>query len=140
MVSFNKVFLVGNLTQDPQLRYTPQGTPVATLRLAANTSFKDKMGELKKETCFINVIVWGQMAETCNQYLQKGKPVLIEGRLQSRSWKDNEGRTRNTIEVRAQRVQFMPWGSRGDGSGPVKSDSQSEEILDLDSVELGGSM
>ena len=73
MVSLNKIFLIGNLTKDPELRYTPQGTAVATLRLAVNTQFKDKTGEAKKDTCFVNVVVWGQLAEVCNQYLEKGR-------------------------------------------------------------------
>ncbi|MDD4955941.1 MAG: single-stranded DNA-binding protein, partial [Candidatus Omnitrophica bacterium] len=75
--------------------------------LAANRFFKDKSGQNQQETCFINVIVWGQMAEVCNQYLAKGRQILVEGRLQSRSWKDNEGKNRTTIEVRADNVQFM---------------------------------
>ncbi len=140
MLSFNKVFLAGNLTQDPQLRYTPQGTPVATVRVAANTSYKDRMGELKKETCFINVVVWGQMAEVCNQYLQKGRPVFIEGRLQSRSWQDNEGKSRNTIEVRAQRVQFLPSGSRGGSESNAGSEQSNEEVVNIDDIDLGGSL
>ncbi|MFH1771898.1 MAG: single-stranded DNA-binding protein [Candidatus Omnitrophota bacterium] len=104
----NKVFLVGNLTKDPELRYIPQGTAVATVRIAVNTPFKDKNDQQQKDTCFINVIAWGKMAEVCNQYLQKGGQVLVEGRLQSRSWQNNEGKTRSTIEVRAARIQFMP--------------------------------
>lgn len=114
MVSVNRVFLIGNLTRDPELRYTPQGAAVATLRLAVNNVFKDKTGENKKDTCFINVIAWGNIAEVCNQYLAKGRGVFVEGRLQSRSWKDNEGKNRSIIEVRAMRVQFMPAGSRSE--------------------------
>lgn len=110
MVNFNRVFLVGNLTRDPELRYTPQGTAVATLRLAINTFFKDKSNQTQKEVCFINVVVWAQMAEVCNQYLQKGRSVFVEGRLLSRSWQDNEGKNRSIIEVRASKVQFMPQG------------------------------
>jgi single-strand DNA-binding protein len=108
MVSLNQVLLVGNLTKDPELRYTPSGTAVITLRIAVNTPFKDKSGQLQKDTCFINVVAWGHMAENCNQYLQKGRQVLVDGRLQSRSWQDKDGNNRNTIEVRANRVQFMP--------------------------------
>lgn len=108
MVSLNRVFLIGNLTKDPELRYTPQGTAVVTLRLAVNNTFSDRSGQLKRDTCFLNVVVWDKMAEVCNQYLQKGRQVFIEGRLQSRSWQDKEGKTRNTLEVRASRVQFMP--------------------------------
>lgn len=107
MASLNKVFLMGNLTRDPELRYTPQGAAVVNLGLAVNRYYKDKNGQNQQDTCFINVIVWGPMAEVCNQYLQKGRQVIVEGRLQSRSWKDNEGKNRTTIEVKADNVQFM---------------------------------
>ncbi|MCD6134033.1 MAG: single-stranded DNA-binding protein [Candidatus Omnitrophica bacterium] len=107
MADLNKVFLIGNLTRDPELRYTPQGSAVATLRIAANRRFRDKSGEIKKDACFVNVVVWGNLAEVCNQYLQKGKSVFVEGNLQSRSWQDQEGKNRSTIEVRAERVQFL---------------------------------
>ena len=113
MANFNKVILIGNLTRDPELRYTPSGTAVVNLRLAANHRFKDKSGELKQEACFITVVVWDKQAETCNQYLQKGSSVLVEGRLQSRSWKDNNsGQNRNVIEVRADRVVFLTSASQ----------------------------
>jgi len=112
MVNLNKILLVGNLTKDPELRYTPQGIAVATLRIASNRSFKSKDGQLQKDTCFVNVVVWAQMAEVCNQYLQKGRGVLVEGRLQSRSWQNNEGKNRSVLEVVATRVQFMPQGQK----------------------------
>jgi len=112
MANFNKVLLMGNLTKDPELRYTPQGTAVANLRLAVNRKFRDRNNqELKDEVCFITAVVWDKQAETCNQYLHKGSPVFIEGRLQSRSWEDSSGQKRNTIEVRAERIQFL--GSPG---------------------------
>ena len=114
MASLNKVFLMGNLTRDPELRYTPSGTAVATLRLAVNKTYKDKSGQQQKETCFINVVAWGPIAETSNQYLAKGKPVLVEGELVSRSWQGNDGAKHNVIEVRAARVQFMPSVSKPD--------------------------
>lgn len=107
MASLNKVFLMGNLTKDPELRYTPQGTAVVNLRLAVNRRFRGKDQELKEETCFITAVVWNKQAETCNQYLQKGRSVFIEGRLQSRSWEDNAGQKRSVIEIRAERVQFL---------------------------------
>ncbi len=112
MANLNRVFLIGNLTRDPELRYTPSGMAVSNLRLAANHRFKDRSGELKQDTCFINVVVWDKQAETCNQYLQKGRSVLIEGRLQSRSWKDSEGKNRSVIEVRADRVVFLDGGGQ----------------------------
>jgi single-strand DNA-binding protein len=107
MANFNRVLLIGNLTKDPELRYTPQGTAVCNLRLAVNRRFRNKNQELKEETCFVTVVVWNKQAETCNQYLHKGSSLLIEGRLQSRSWEDNTGQKRNVIEVRAERVQFL---------------------------------
>jgi single-strand DNA-binding protein len=110
MANFNKVLLIGNLTKDPELRYTPQGTAVVNLRLAVNRRFKDRNQELKEETCFVTAVVWDKQAETCNQYLHKGSPVFIEGRLQSRSWEDNTGQKRYVIEVRAERVQFLTAG------------------------------
>ena len=106
MVSLNRVLLIGNLTKDPELRYTPSGTPVANLRLAVNSSFKDQAGQRKEETCFVTIVVWSRQAEICNQYLKKGRPVFIEGRLLYRSW-EAEGKTRSTMEVRADRIQFL---------------------------------
>lgn len=107
MASLNKVLLIGNLTRDPELRYTPSGVAVVNLRLAVNRRFKDRSGDLKEDTCFITAVAWDRQAEVCNQYLKKGKPVFIEGRLQSRSWTGNDGQKKNTIEVRADRVQFL---------------------------------
>jgi len=107
MANFNKVMLMGNLTRDPELRYTPQGTAVAKLGIAVNRRWKDKNGELKDEVCYVTANVWDKQAEVCNQYLQKGRPVFIEGRLQYRSWQDNSGQKRNSLEVRVERIQFL---------------------------------
>lgn len=120
MANFNKVILIGNLTKDPELRYTPQGTAVVNLRLAVNTKFRDKNQELKEETCFITAVVWNKQAETCNQYLHKGSPIMIEGRLQSRSWEDNSGQKRSVLEVRTDRVQFL-------GAPPAKGSTETHE-------------
>ena len=106
MVSLNRVLLIGNLTKDPELRYTPSGTPVANLRLAVNSSFKDQSGQRKEETCFVTIVVWSRQAEICNQYLKKGRSIFVEGRLVYRSW-EAEGQKRSTMEVRADRVQFL---------------------------------
>jgi len=122
MANFNKVLLMGNLTKDPELRYTPQGTAVVNLRLAVNRKFRNKNQELKEETCFITAVVWNKQAETCNQYLHKGSPCFVEGRLQSRSWEDNAGQKRSVIEVRAERVQFL-------GSPPKALAAQPTEEL-----------
>jgi single-strand DNA-binding protein len=116
MANFNKVMLIGNLTKDPELRYTPQGTAVVNLRMAVNRKFRsNKSQELKEETCFVTAVVWDKQAETCNQYLHKGSPIFVEGRLQSRSWEDNAGPKRSVIEVQAERVQFL-------GTAPAKQE------------------
>lgn len=120
MVELNKVLLIGNLTRDPELRYTPQGTAVTTMGMALNSSFKDKNGQMQKDTCFVNVVAWAHLAEVCNQYLQKGRLVFVEGRLKSRSWQTNEGKNRSVLEVVAARVQFMSQG--------VKQDAQEVDL------------
>ncbi|TAM43374.1 single-stranded DNA-binding protein [bacterium] len=126
MASYNKVLLMGNLTKDPELRYTPQGTAVVNLRLAVNRKYRTKEQELKEEVCFITAVVWNKQAETCNQYLHKGSAVFVEGRLQSRSWEDNAGAKRSVIEVRAERVQFMgaPGVKTQSGQQPVQAQSE----------------
>lgn len=111
MANLNKVFLIGNLTRDPELRYTPGGTAVANLGIAVNRRFKDSSGELKEEVCFLTVTVWDKQAEACCQYLNKGRPVFVEGVLQSRFWETSDGQKRSAIDVRAERVQFL--GSYG---------------------------
>jgi single-strand DNA-binding protein len=127
MASYNKVLLMGNLTKDPELRYTPQGTAVANLRMAVNRKYRSKDQELKEEVCFITAVVWNKQAETCNQYLHKGSSVFVEGRLQSRSWEDNTGAKRSVIEVRAERVQFM--GAPGQGKAPSSPSAAQPEGL-----------
>jgi single-strand DNA-binding protein len=120
MASLNKVFLIGNLTKDPELRYTPNGTAVTNLRIAVNRRFKDRTGELKEDTCFVTVTAWDKQAEICNQYLQKGRQVFVEGILQSRSWETTDKQKRSTIDVRAERIQFLggPKGMEpGNGGG-----------------------
>jgi single-strand DNA-binding protein len=107
MASLNKVFLLGNLTRAPELRYTPGGTAVADLRLAVNRSYTTQSGEKRDEACFFTVVVWGKQAESCREYLDKGSPILVEGRLQTRDWEGKDGQKRTVTEVVAERVQFM---------------------------------
>jgi len=107
MANLNRVFLMGNLTKDPELRYTPSGSAVTNLRIAVNRRYKTTSGELKEETAFITIVAWGKQAETCSQFLSKGRPIFVEGRLQMRSWESQDGQKRNVLEVRASRVQFL---------------------------------
>ena len=127
MVSLNRVLLIGNLTKDPELRYTPSGTPVANLRLAVNSTFKGQDGQKKEETCYVTIVVWSKQAEICNQYLKKGRSVFIEGRLLYRSW-ESEGKTRSTMEVRADRVQFLGGPAGGPGRGDAEAPEPAEAV------------
>ncbi len=119
MASLNKVFLIGNLTRDPEVRYLPSGAAVGDLRLAANRKYKTQQGEEREETCFVNVSVWGRQAETCGQYLGKGSAVLVEGRLRFEEW-EKDGQKNSRISVTAERVQFMsaPRGGAEYGDAP----------------------
>jgi single-strand DNA-binding protein len=136
MANLNKVLIIGNLTRDPELRYTPAGTAVANLRMATNRKFKDRNGEAKQEVCFLTVVAWDKQAEVCNQYLRKGSPLFVEGRLQSRSWDGPDGKKRTVMEVRAERVQFL--GSGGAGTTANKPSETPEEVVPLDEKADGG--
>lgn len=103
----NKVILVGNLGQDPELRYTGSGTAVCNMRLATNESYKDRDGNMVDKTEWHNVVAWARLAEICNEYLQKGSKVYFEGSLQTRSWEDRDGNTRYTTEVKAREMRFL---------------------------------
>jgi len=112
-MSFNKVILVGNLGRDPELRYTPQGTPVCSFSVATNERRKDKSGEMQDQTTWFRVTLWGRQAETASQYLTKGRPVYIEGRLRVEEWTDRDGKARHTLEVHGTDMQFIG-GGRGE--------------------------
>ena len=109
MGNVNKVFLLGNLTRDPELRYTSGGSAVCNLSIATNRKYKTDRGT-KEETTFHRIVVWGKQGESCGQYLRKGRSIHVEGRLQSRSWETDDGQKRSTIEVVAEDVQFLGGG------------------------------
>jgi single-strand DNA-binding protein len=117
MANLNKVFLIGNLTRDPQLRYTPSGSAVADLGLAVNRKYKAQDGTLKEDVCYVNLTAWGRTAENAAEYLSKGRPVFVEGRLKFDQWESKEGEKRNKLSVVIERLQFL--GSRG--TGPAQS-------------------
>ena len=118
MASLNKVFLIGNLTRDPELRYTPSGSAVTDLPLAINRSYTTKDGERREEVTYIDVTVWERQAENCCQYLKRGRPVHVEGSLRMESWEDKAtGEKRSKLKVLADRVQFLD--SRRDDGGAV---------------------
>ena len=108
MASYNRVMLMGNLTRDPEVRYTPKGTAVCTLGVAVNEYYTTQSGEKKEETVFVDVDVWGRQAETAGQYLTKGRPVFVEGRLRLDQWDDKEtGQKRSKLKVVGMNIQFL---------------------------------
>ena len=126
MASLNKVFLMGNLTRDPEVRHTPKGTAVGDLAMAINMSYRAQDGTEKEEVCYVDVVVWGRQAETCRDYLSKGAPVFVEGRLQLDQWEGPEGEKKSRLRVRADRVQFLSRGGGG-GRGPRAEGGASRE-------------
>ena len=133
--SFNKVLLIGNLTRDPELRYVPSGTAVATFTIAVNRVYTSQAGEKKEEVAFIKIVVWGRRAEVCGEYLSKGSPVFIEGRLQSRSWEGQDGQKRSTTEVIADNVQFLR-GATAPGKGGSSSSKGDAVPQDVATINL----
>lgn len=118
MANLNKVMLIGNLTRDPEVRYTPSGKAVADISLAINRVWNNDAGQKQEETTFVDVTLWGRQAELAQQYLTKGRGVYIEGRLQMDSWDDKEtGKKRTKLKVVGDNLQFLPDGRGGNGGG-----------------------
>ncbi len=129
LASINKVILSGRLTREPELRYTPAGVAVMTFSVALNRRYKDQSGEWKEEVSFVNVVAWQKQAELAGQYLKKGSAVYVEGRLQSRSWETSEGNKRSTLEVRAERLQFLDKVRREEeGAEPKPEEEGAEDV------------
>ena len=127
MANFNKVFLMGNLTRDPEVRYTPKGTAVGDLSIAINDSYKAQDGTIKETVTYVDIEVWGRQAETCKQYLTKGRPVFVEGQLKLDQW-EQDGQKKSKLKVRADRVQFLGGGpARTGGGGEQRSSSASSD-------------
>jgi single-strand DNA-binding protein len=120
MANLNRVLLIGNLTRDPEVRYTPKGTAVADIGIAVNRVYSAEDGEKKEETTFVDVTLWGRQAEVAGQYLKKGRPVFIEGRLQLDTWDDKQtGQKRSRLRVVSENMQLL--GSRSESEGPPSS-------------------
>src|SRR3954454_18583323 len=120
MASFNKVILLGNLTRDPEIRYTPKGSAVCDLGIAVNRQYTLENGERREEVTYVDVVLWARLAEIAAEYLKKGRPVFIEGRLQLDTWDDKQsGQKRSKLRVIGENMQML--GSRGAGGGAVES-------------------
>jgi len=116
MANLNRVLLIGNLTRDPEVRYTPKGTAVADIGMAINRVFTSEDGERREEVTYVDVVLWARLAEIAGQYLKKGRPVFIEGRLQLDTWDDKQtGQKRSRMRVVAENLQLL--GSRGESEG-----------------------
>lgn len=129
-MNLNKVFLIGRLTADPQLRTTPGGQSVSSFGIATNRVWTDKQGQKQEDVQFHNVVVWGRQAEIASQFLKKGSMVMVEGRLQNRSWQDKQGQNRTTTEIVCERMQFGPRASGapyGGGTSPASPAKGTDE-------------
>jgi single-strand DNA-binding protein len=137
MASVNKAILIGNLGRDPEMRYTPNGQAVTKFSIATTEKFKDKNGERQERTTWHNIVAWGRQAEVAKEYLSKGRPVYIEGRIDNRSYDDKDGNKRYISEIIVQRMQFL--GSKGDTSGggfdQTPPQSQSDDFPTGDSAQ-----
>jgi single-strand DNA-binding protein len=129
--SLNKVLLMGNLTRDPEVKYTPKGTAVGDLAIAINDTYKAQDGTIKETVTYVDIEVWGRAAENCKQYLTKGRPIFVEGQLRLDQWETPQGEKKSRMKVRADRVQFLGGGGgggerRGGGEGRPAASSDSE--------------
>lgn len=131
-MSVNKVILVGRLGQNPEVRYTPSGAAVANFSVATNETWTDKNGQKQERTEWHRIVVWGKLAELCQQYLAKGRQCYVEGRLQTREWTDKDGQKKYSTEVQAQTVQFLG-GERGAGAGTGAGNYQQNSSNDYGS-------
>ena len=127
MGSVNKVILVGNLGRDAELRYTPGGSAVSTLNLATTEVWNDRDGQRKEDTQWHRVVLWGKTAESLQDYLTKGKQIYVEGKLQTRKWKDKEGNDKYTTEIRGDRVVLLGGGGGGSGRGSAERTEQNPQ-------------
>ncbi|MBI5478048.1 MAG: single-stranded DNA-binding protein [Deltaproteobacteria bacterium] len=135
-MSLNRAIIIGNLGKTPELRRTPAGQAVCDLTVATNEAYTDKGGEKRESTEWHKVVVWGRSAENCVTYLAKGRPVCVEGRLQTRAWDDREGKKRYTTEIVASRVHFLN-GGRGQGDGAAASPARDSGAEPLGSRMVG---
>jgi len=138
MTTYNKVFLIGNLTRDPEMRQLPSGQSICRLGIATNRQFKNKQtGAVTQEVCFIDVDVWGAQAESCRQFLQKGKQVLIEGRIKYDQWKDQSGQNKSKHSIVADSVQFLGGFSAklDENSLPASTTDDNSPTLPADKTE-----
>ena len=135
LAELNRVFLVGRLTKDPEIRQTTNGTPVTNFTIAVNRRYKNAGGEWKDETTFVGIVAWQKLAELCKQYLAKGRAVLVEGKIQTHSWETEDGQKRTLLEVRADRIEFL---DRGETRPPAEPQAGNGPAADVSAAPTAG--
>ena len=131
MANLNKVMIIGNVGTDPEMRFTPNGNPVTSFRVATSRFFTNPEGERKQETEWFTVTAWNKLAESCNQYLAKGRRAYVEGRLRSRVWEGQDGQKRTQVEIVAERVLFL---DRQAAVAPLKEESKGDEEIEAEDL------
>jgi single-strand DNA-binding protein len=132
MPELNSILVAGNLTKDPIFRQTSNSTPVVNFSIAANRKYKDSSNQWQEDVCYVGVVAWNKLAESCRDRLKKGSAVLVDGELQSRSWKTEEGHNRSIVEIKAKRIQFLNKIGRTTGNGENNVIESVEDDIDYE--------
>jgi single-strand DNA-binding protein len=133
MPEINYVIVAGNLTKDPIFRQTTNNTPVVNFSIASNRKYKDSTNQWQEDVCYVGIVAWNKLAESCRDRLKKGSAVLVDGELQSRSWKSEEGHNRSIVEIKARRIQFL--NKRGKASENGSADADEIDVFTDDSID-----
>lgn len=131
MANLNKVMIIGNVGTDPEMRYTPNGNPVTSFRIASSRTYTSPEGERKQETEWFTVVAWNKLAESCNEYLKKGKRAYVEGRLRTHAWEGQDGQKRCRVEIVAERVLFL---DRQTSIAPLTEEAKAEDDVDVEDL------
>ena len=130
MPEINYVIVAGNLTKDPVFRQTTNNTPVVNFSIASNRKYKDSSNQWQEDVCYVGIVAWNKLAESCHDRLKKGSAVLVDGELQSRSWKSEDGHNRSIVEIKARRIQFLNKRGKFNGNGTEETESDSDNSVD----------
>ena len=135
MPEINYVIVAGNLTKDPIFRQTTNSTPVVNFSIASNRKYRDSSNNWQEDVCYVGIVAWNKLAESCRERLKKGSAVLVDGELQSRSWKSDEGHNRSIVEIKARRIQFLNKRAKLNGDGLEGQGEEEDIVSDEESVE-----
>jgi single-strand DNA-binding protein len=133
MPEINYVIVAGNLTKDPVFRQTTNNTPVVNFSIASNRKYKDSSNQWQEDVCYVGIVAWNKLAESCHDRLKKGSAVLVDGELQSRSWKSDDGHNRSIVEIKARRIQFLNKRGKLNDNGAESAEADSDSSVEDDS-------